>query len=206
MSPKYHTLKIINIKINNHLTIIPVMKTTLLKLTSVLLICMPFMLQAQKNPMDVLFEKYVGKEGFTSVAISKDLFLMFNDIDTAGCKDAGEFRNIVGKLDGLKVLSYKMSGKDDPFNFYNEIIKTFPMASYTNLMEVNESGETVKFYVRKNGPKINELLMIASEPGETTALSISGDIDLSSISKLSKSIHLEGMENLNKIKEDKDNK
>jgi hypothetical protein len=178
------------------------MKTTILKLSAVLMICMPLMLQAQKNPMETLFEKYAGKEGFTSVAISKDLFLMFNDIDTTGSQNLKDFQNIVGKLDGLKVLSYKPTCKDDTFNFYDELMKTFPMKEYTNLMEVNESNENIRFYVKKSGPKISELLMIVKEPDETTALSITGEIDLNSISKLSKSIHLEGMENLEKIKED----
>ena len=126
---------------------------------------------------------------------------MFNDIDTAGSQNLKDFQNIVGRLDGLKVLSYKPKGTDDHFNFYDEIIKTFPMSAYTNLMEVNESGENIRFYVRKNGAKIGELLMIVKEHDETTALSITGDIDLNSISKLGQSIHLEGMEKLEKIKD-----
>jgi len=75
------------------------------------------------------------------------------------------------------------------------------MAEYTNLMEVNESNENIKFYVKKSGPKISELLMIVKEPDETTALSITGEINLNSISKLGKTMHLEGMENLEKIEE-----
>ncbi len=177
------------------------MKTNILKLSLVLMVCMPLMLSAQKNPMDILFEKYAGREGFTSVAISKDLFLMFNDIDTAGNQNLKDFQNIVGKLDGLKILSYKPTCKDDKFNFYDELTKTFPMAEYTNLMEVNESNENIKFYVKKSGPKISELLMIVKEPDETTALSITGEINLNSISKLGKTMHLEGMENLEKIEE-----
>jgi hypothetical protein len=70
-------------------------------------------------------------------------------------------------------------------------------------MEVNESGESTKFYIKKEGLKITELLMIGRENDETVVLSITGDIDMSSISKLSKSLKVEGMENLQKIEEDK---
>jgi len=74
------------------------MKTNILKLSLVLMVCMPLMLSAQKNPMDILFEKYAGREGFTSVAISKDLFLMFNDIDTAGNQNLKDFRTSSASL------------------------------------------------------------------------------------------------------------
>jgi hypothetical protein len=179
------------------------MKTKVLKLTWIALFFFPLMISAQKSPIDALYEKYAGKEGFTSVLISKDMFLMFNDIESSGDKDFKEFQSLVGKLDGLKIITYKSKGSDDPFNFYDEITKAFPMTLYTNLMEVNQNGENVKFYVKKEGSKISELLMVGREPDETVVLSITGDIDMSSISKLAKNMHVEGMENLQKIEEDK---
>ncbi|MCX6235754.1 MAG: DUF4252 domain-containing protein [Bacteroidetes bacterium] len=180
------------------------MKLNVLKLTWIALLCMPLISSAQKSPMDALYEKYVGKEGFTSVLIPKDMFLMFQDIETSGQdKDFKDFQSVVGKLEGLKILTYEPQGKGDSFNFYDEIMKTFPMSLYTVLMEVNEGGESTKFYIKKDGPKITELLMIGREADETVVLSITGDIDMSSISKLSKSMKVEGMENLQKIEDDK---
>jgi hypothetical protein len=54
--------------------------------------------------------------------------------------------------------------------------------------------------IRKNGKNINELLLIINQPKEAGFISITGNIDLKTIAKLSKSMNIDGMENLDKIK------
>jgi hypothetical protein len=175
-----------------------------IKALFVIMIGFPMMLSAQ-SPMDKLFAKYAGQDCFTSVSISKDMFALFSDIEVKGedTKDFEDFQKMVSQLSGLKILTYSQEGKCGSINFLQELMSVYPIEKYTQLMEVRESDEDVKFYVLKEGNKIPELLMIASEKGEIVALSLTGNIDLSFISKLGKSMHIEGMDNLEKIDEEK---
>jgi hypothetical protein len=77
------------------------------------------------------------------------------------------------------------------------------MQKYTELMVVQEKDELINFYILKEGNKIPELLMIVRDPGETVVLSLTGNIDLSYISKLGKSLKIDGLDNLEKIEEEK---
>ena len=76
------------------------------------------------------------------------------------------------------------------------------MEEYTELMVVQEKGEEVHFYVKKENGGISELLMIAKEADEIVVLSLAGMLDMSYISKISKSMNIHGLEKLDKIEKE----
>ena len=80
----------------------------------------------------------------------------------------------------------------------------FPEGKYEELMVVKKKGQDVKFYILKEGKKISELLMIVGGDEDNALISIQGDIDLKTISKLSKTMNIDGMENLEEIDEEKE--
>jgi len=180
------------------------MKTLVLKTLLISMFCSPVLLTAQNNPMDKLFQKYAGKDCFTSVSISKDMFQLFSGIDSDEAdKDFEEFQGMISQLEGLKILTYSQTEDCKGIDFYKELTAVYPMQKYTELMVVQEKDELINFYILKEGNKIPELLMIVRDPGETVVLSLTGNIDLSYISKLGKSLKIEGLDNLEKIEEEK---
>ncbi|MFH0999533.1 MAG: DUF4252 domain-containing protein, partial [Bacteroidota bacterium] len=75
---------------------------------------------------------------------------------------------------------------------------------YKELMSIKENGTDVKFYVLEKGNIISELILIAGGSGSDNALIvIKGDIDLASIGNIAKSMNINGMEQLGKLKEKK---
>lgn len=154
----------------------------------------PVMLIAQKSPVDELFDKYSGQEGFTSVYITSYMFSMFSNLET----DDPEFDKLIKNLKGIKILA-----TDDNYsgnaNFYNEIIAKLPMEQYKELMVIKEKDQDVKFLVNEKDGKIIELLLIAGGKSDNALISIQGDIDLKNISKLSKSMNISGLEHLEEI-------
>jgi hypothetical protein len=71
-------------------------------------------------------------------------------------------------------------------------------------MTVNEGRENFRFLTRQDASgKIQEMVMLMKGKHEVMVLSLTGIIDLSGISKLSKGMNIHGMENLEKMKEDK---
>jgi hypothetical protein len=181
------------------------MKTTKLFLMMVMVSAMPMMLAAQ-SPADALFDKYSGQDGYTSVYITQHMFGLFADIETE--EDESGFIDLVKNLDCIKILAVDDESKElnQHVNFYDEIMKNFPKGMYDELMVVKKKDQDVRFYVLKKGNKIVELLMIVGGTDDNALISIQGDIDLKTISKLSKTMNIDGMENLEEIDNDKENK
>ncbi len=157
----------------------------------------------QDSPTGKLYEKYNGKEGYTTVSISKDLFTMFADMQ-ADNDTLKEVKEMMNQLDGIRILMYETEAENDAelARFKDEISK-FNLAGFSELMVVQEKDEKVKFMSKKSGDKISELLLIISSGKEAGFISITGLIDLKTVSKLSKTMNFEGMENLQKLEEKK---
>jgi hypothetical protein len=83
-------------------------------------------------------------------------------------------------------------------NFYKEICIRLPIAQYEELMSVKEKDQVFKMFIRKKGSVITEFLMIGGG-NDNVLICITGNIDLKSISKLSKAMNIEGMENIDKV-------
>jgi hypothetical protein len=164
-----------------------------------------FAATAQDSPTKSLFDKYGGKDGYTTVTISKELFGMFAEIDDTD-PDAQEIKEMMSQLDGIQILMYETETEDDAelAKFKAEIAK-INASGYSELMTVKEKGEEVKFLALKKGDKIGELLLIINSGNEAGFVSITGLIDMNTVAKLSKTMNIEGMDKLEKLEEE-DNK
>ncbi|MCK5028479.1 MAG: DUF4252 domain-containing protein, partial [Bacteroidales bacterium] len=167
------------------------MKKIILLLTVVLLNLPGF---SQNTPVDDLFDKYSGQEGFTSVYITSYMFSMFTDVET----NDPEFDELMKNLKGIKILATDETYEGNA-NFYKEIIDKLPMEDYKVLMVIKEKDQDVKFLINEKDGKIIELLLIAGGKDENALISIKGNIDLKNISKLSKSMNINGLEHLEEI-------
>ena len=152
--------------------------------------------------MDKLYDKYSGTEGYTSVYISKYMFDMFREDESApkSDEDVGE---IISKLDCIKILvTDDDPATPAPVNLYQEIMKVIPSSPYKEVMMVKEKDQDIKFFAKEDkNKKVIELLLVIGGKEESVLISIQGDIDMKNISKLAKGMNIEGMENLGKIEE-----
>ena len=173
---------------------------TLIHLFIVALLAIPMAGKSQ-SPADALFDKYSGQDGFTSVYITQHMFSLFADLDSD--EDESGFFELVKNLDNIKILSmeHDTTGAAPKVNFYQEIMSDFPKDKYEELMVVKKKGQDIKFFIRKEGNKIAELLMVVGGLEDNALISIQVDIDLKTISKLSKTMDIDGMENLEEIEE-----
>ena len=174
------------------------MKKLLKKTAITFMLVLPIFVFAQ-SPADALFDKYSGEDGYTSVYITQHMFELFADIDNA--EDEEQFSDLVKDLKCIKILSIEKDSTETPkkVNFFNEIMEDFPKQKYEELMVVKKKGQDIKFLIWKDGKIIKELLMIIGGNDDNAIISIQGDINLKTISKLSKTMNIEGMENLENI-------
>ena len=148
----------------------------------------------QKDPVERLFEKYGGKEGYTTVYISSKMFSMFSSADI----DDPEFNDLMKSLKSIRILAEdeKKGGDTD---FYKEVIGALPAGEYEELMTVTEPGQKLKFLVKEKEGKVVELLMVSGGGGDNVLIDIRGIIDMKQIAQLSKAIHIDGLEELDKL-------
>ncbi len=158
-----------------------------------LLALIPASLCAQRSPVDELFERYDGTEGFTSVYISSKMFGLLSRIDS----DDEEFRNLVTRIRGIRILSIDSAAVARGVNFASELMPGLRRNGYEELMTVKEPDGQVFFMIREAGGRIAELVMVTGGGG-SSVVSIQGDLDLKTIASLSDSLGIEELEGLEK--------
>jgi hypothetical protein len=67
-------------------------------------------------------------------------------------------------------------------------------------MSIREKDKDIKFFTKEANGKISELVMVMGGNEDFMVLSIFGDIDLKEISKIGKSVNIDGLNNLQNIK------
>ena len=163
----------------------------------ILLLMGSVFVNAQNTAVEQLFEKYADRDGYTTVSISKAMFSLF----ASEKESKDDFNQAVRGLESIRILApdsaiqAQMKGK---LNFYNEICKSLPIAQYEELMSVKEKDQVFKMLIRRKGSAITEFLMIGGG-NDNVLICITGNINLKSISKLSKAMDIEGMENIDKV-------
>jgi hypothetical protein len=158
-------------------------------------LCLNLMIQAQSNPVDEMFNRYSEKQGFTVVSISSKMFSLFANKD-ADNKDAD---NVINRLKSIKILTVEDSLLNKNLNFYTELSKKLDLSVYEELMVVKEGQDITKFLIKQSGNTISELLVIKGGPGGNSLISIKGELNLKTISDMSKSIDIQELKSLDKI-------
>lgn len=174
------------------------MKAQILKVIAVVLVLMPLMIQAQ-TAIDKLYEKYAGKKGFTSINISPEMFKMLASLDSGDEAQASQEEKIISQLSGLKMLIYE-PGEGPKVDFVSDVKATVPVKDYTEMMSVDSEDETIKFLVKKApNNKISEMVMLVFGEDETLVMSMTGNLDMATISSISRSLDIQGMEKLDEL-------
>jgi len=106
---------------------------------------------------------------------------------------------VIRKLNGLKILtSSEYSGRRE---LSEKAVKTLTKEGFEELMIVKEGEEEIKFLISEKNGKINEFVMLISgdEDGDFFLMSMTGNLDLKDISKLSQTMDIDGFEHLDKV-------
>ena len=146
----------------------------------------------QKSAVDKVFDKYSGKDGYTTVYISSYMFNLMSSIDSDD-PDFDEFKKATSGISSIKILTQDGSNSEA---FGEELIAMLPRSEYKEMMVVKDQEEEVLFLAREEGGKITEFLLIVSGGGEDALIAIQGDIDMESISKIASGLDMPGLENL----------
>ncbi len=161
-----------------------------------------------------VFEKYEYDDSVSYFSISPKMFQMLAKLSIeTNDPEADQFIKLVQEIETFKVITtenYAIS--EDIQGWVDKHIKSVNMEE---LMRVRDKEANVNFYVksaRKNDDLVKELLMFVTDINvegmqlgnrkpETVLLYLSGDIDLTQISKLVNQMNLPGGQQLGKLNE-----
>ncbi len=155
--------------------------------------------QAQSDAITKFFSKYQNDDSFTQVTVSSKMFNLFTNMEVES-KDDQEILNAISKLKGLRIL-----GKENTRNsreLYKEAMSMIPAKEYEELMSVRDKDQDFKFFIKEMSPgKINELVMVMGSNEDFMVMSLFGEIDLKQVSKLGRKMDIDGLQQLEKIKD-----
>jgi hypothetical protein len=163
-----------------------------------MLIMFTLLTMGQTSAVDKVFDKYSGKEGYTTVYISSFMFNMLNSLET----DDPEFDEFKKATSGIKSIKILTQEGGNSVAFGAELLEMLPRSEYQEMMVVKDQDEDVLFLAREEGGKITEfLLIVSSGDGEDVLIAIQGDIDLESIASIAAGLDMPGFENLEDLED-----
>lgn len=154
---------------------------------------------AQSAGVSSYIDKYADNEDFTTVTINQKMFEM---LATVASGDEGMDPDVKEMISNLKELRI-LTSKTDIANHFTAANTMIEGDGFEELMNMKEKGNNARFMVKDSdgGNIVDELVLLVSGD-EFVLLDFVGQIDLTKVAKLSKSINIGGLEHLEKIKED----
>lgn len=164
-----------------------------------------------------IFEKYENSNDVSFVTMQPKMFQLLAKMSVnAEDPEAKEFFELVNSITSFRVLTTdKENISKDISSWVNSHLKS---SSMEELMRVKDGDTNVKFYIKegKDSDHVEELLMyvtgideadveVNGKKLETVLLSLTGDIDLTQISKLTNKMDLPGGDQLGKAEQKKSN-
>ena len=152
---------------------------------------------AQNTAAHRLFDKYENEKGFTSVLISEYAFQLMADVTSDNEKD---FNEAAQMIKGIRILTADNTTKGP--SFLNDMRSAFNLKgnAYKPLMTVKSEGEEVLFYLKEDGKRITEFILLVQEPTNPVMILIEGDnIDLKKLKNIAGNTKIDALNGLDKI-------
>jgi hypothetical protein len=170
-----------------------IMKKCILILSMFLL---SLIMMGQGTVITKYMNQYAGNEKFTKVSVSQKMFSMFTNLE-AGSPAEKEFLQAVSKLKGLKVIM--ADSIPNSMVIYKQAVADVNKAAYEELVTVNDARGNLLFSTKESNGIISELIMVAGSKKQFIMISLYGDIDLKTISKMAQQMHVPGFDQLKHI-------
>jgi ATP phosphoribosyltransferase len=171
------------------------------KLAILMAILVAPMLMSAQN----VFDSFEDERDVSSVVVTKNMFKLLSKLDLeSNDPEAKEYLELVNNLDNIKIYTTE---NEEVASRMDAAVATYLSKSsgLSELMRVKDDGKNIKFYSKegKNENFVSELLMHLTGNIEgddrTIIMSITGNIDLKKISKLTSDLNMPGSEELKNI-------
>lgn len=144
------------------------------KLIILLLMLSPLAVSAQNDAYKTLFDDCVGRDGYSTVQVSKDMLrIMDSDYNLA-----------LASIDGVMSITFN---SDDPAAveaFRKRCDQMLDRSGLSVMVSTNDGTQAVKIYTSTVEDKIKEVIVLTCSPSETVVVDVVGNLTLKQISRL----------------------
>ncbi len=152
------------------------------------------------------FDSYENEKDVTSVVVTKNMFKLLAQIEIeSNDAEVRDYMAMVNSLENIKV--FITENKSVGARMKADVEKYVSSSKgLDELMRVKDDGKNVKFYSKQGSDEnhVSELLMFLDGKMDgkegTVIMSITGNIDLKQISKLTKELNVPGSDELKNVK------
>ena len=150
------------------------------------------------------FAKYENMKEVDAMIMTSKMFKLLAKVDLSSTDpEAQQYIKLIENLKEIRMYTTNQSAIRA--QMATDVSTYLSKGSLEQLMRVNEDGKSIKFYSKpgRNENFVSELFMFmeGEKDGKPIAviLSITGDIDLTQMSKLAKDLKVPGAEELKKV-------
>ncbi len=150
------------------------------------------------------FEKYESMKDVDAMVMTSKMFKLLAKVDLNSTDpQAQQYINLIEHLKEIRM--YTTNQQNIRSQMATDVASYLGKGSLEQLMRVNEDGKNIKFYSKpgRNENFVSELFMFmeGEKDGKpiSVILSITGDIDLTQLSKLATDLKVPGAEELKKV-------
>lgn len=134
-----------------------------------------------------LYNKYSDQEGVSAVYISPAMFKLMGqlpdiNVETADGKKM-DMAPLVRSFSGFYMLSFEKKSAASA-ELYKEVTAMVNKGSFELLMEVKDSGSTIRMYTMGDEKVVNSFVCIVNEEDEMMFFSLEGSMNRSDVEKL----------------------
>ena len=156
-----------------------------------------FAASAQGELINQYMDDYASDEAYVKVSINSKMFSLFTELE-GNSEEEKQFLEAVSKLKGLKILASD-SLPNGSRAIYNKATADVDKAGYEELMTVKDAEEDIKFSIKEKKGIIEELIMVVGGNKNFVFLSLYGEIDLKTVSKLATSMNVDSLRGLKNL-------
>lgn len=152
---------------------------------------------SQEDVITKYFGEYERRDDFTTIIITSKMFELIAQIPES--EDEEDVMNVIRKLNGLKILT--SSEYPERAELSRKAVQIISDKGFEELMIIKEGEEEIKFLIHEDDGHISEFVMLIAEDddGDFFLMTMTGNLQLEDISRLSKTLDIDGFEHLDKV-------
>lgn len=144
------------------------------KLIILLLMLSPLAVSAQNDAYKTLFDDCVGRDGYSTVQVSKDMLrIMDSDYNLA-----------LASIDGVMSITFNSEDPAAVEAFRKRCDLMLDRSGLSVMVSTNDGTQAVKIYTSTVEDKIKEVIVLTCSPTETVVVDVVGNLTLKQISRL----------------------
>ncbi len=149
---------------------------------AITLLMVPLALSAQTKSFREFSGKYSGRDGYTMIEMSGEMFKTIGGNVTVKSDDT-DISSLLKQIKNMVIII----SENPSSGFAEDVQSMIKSGGYTSMAVISEGEQTSKFYVIQKNGKTSEFLMTVLGAGDNVIMSITGEnLDVSQITQFAR--------------------